>query len=241
MNSLLEATQRARSSFHKRYQTLSRRAFRLVYGLPTLRLSDLVKTTVELEPSILDRICMPPYSGSSTCDDFHAVLRLARHFQPGVMVELGTAYGNLTANLCRQCPSARVYTVNAPVEEQTGDMVTYELTSAEIGSVYRQHGYSEQVVQIFANTLRLDLSHYLPGPVAGLAIVDACHDTDYVINDFLKVEPFVKRGGIVLLHDTHPSMFKHLAGSYVACMKLRMRGFDVKHLEGTWWGIWIKP
>jgi predicted O-methyltransferase YrrM len=157
------------------------------------------------------------------------------------VLELGTAYGNITANVCNQCPTANVYTVNAPAEEQTGTRVTYKLSKDQIGRVYRQYGFAERVVQVFENTLNLNLSLYFSEPVVDLAIIDACHDTEYVINDFLKVEPFVRSGGIVLCHDTSPSVGPgHLFGSYMACMKLRHRGYNIRHIKDTWWGAWIK-
>ena len=93
-------------------------------------------------------------------------------------------------------------------------------------------------MQIFKNTLDLNLGEFFDGPVVDLAIIDACHDTGYVINDFFKVRPFIKPRGVILLHDTHPSMKDHLAGSYIACAKLRRRGQDIKHIDGTWWAFW---
>src|SRR5205823_1006557 len=93
-------------------------------------------------------------------------------------------------------------------------------------------------VQIFENTLDLNLAEYMPLASVDLAIVDACHDTDYVVNDFLKVRPFVRAGGVVLLHDTHPSMAGHLAGSYTDCLLLRRQGFDIRQLTNTWWAVW---
>ncbi len=119
-------------------------------------------------------------------------------------------------------------------------MTTYELDREEIGRVYRKFGFTDRVTQIFENTLTLDLSSYFAKPCIDLAIIDACHDTSYVLSDFKKIAPFVTLGGIVLLHDTHPSMRGHLSGSYIACMKLRQQGWNVKHIRGTWWGIWIK-
>ncbi|MGO8931001.1 MAG: class I SAM-dependent methyltransferase [Limisphaerales bacterium] len=184
---------------------------------------------------------MPPYKGPKGQDDLGALLQVARSVLPKVAVELGTAHGNLTANLCRQCPDVTVYTVDAPAAEQTGEVVTYSLSKNEIGRVYRRHGYSERVVQIFENTLKLDLSRYFQGPSVGLGIIDACHDAEYVMNDFRKLTPFIEPGAIILLHDTDPSMEKHLRGSYMACMRLRRNGFDIKQLTGTWWGVWVKP
>jgi hypothetical protein len=95
------------------------------------------------------------------------------------------------------------------------------------------------VVQIYCNTLELNLSQYLAGPIVDLAIVDACHDRPCVMHDFATVVPYMKPNGIVLLHDTHPSMAGHLWGSYTACMMLRRRGYDIRHIADTWWGIWV--
>jgi hypothetical protein len=96
------------------------------------------------------------------------------------------------------------------------------------------------VNQILANTLSIDLSAVLSNTAVDLAIIDACHDTEYVLSDFLKVAPYMRPGGVVLLHDTHPSMHGHLLGSYRACMQLRRKGFDLRYLAGTWWGVWQK-
>jgi hypothetical protein len=208
------------------------------HRLPTIALDQIVEKPVTIKPAILDKICLSPYHSPTEHDDFLPVMNIARQLQPKLVVELGTAYGNLTANLCDQLPTTKIFTVNAPVEEQTGEKVTYRLEPDDIGKVYRQHGFSRQVIQIFQNTLTLELGRYLEKRSVGLAIVDACHDADYVVNDFLKVEPFIKSNGVILLHDTHPSMNGHLLGSYWACLRLRKQGYDIKHLVNTWWGIW---
>jgi predicted O-methyltransferase YrrM len=208
------------------------------HALPSVGLSYLTTDNPQIVPPIMDEICMPPYYGPTDHDDFTPLMKIASALQPKVIVELGTAHGNTVANLCNQLEDCRVYTVNAPVELQTGETITFELTRDEIGRVYRNAGFADRVVQIFQNTLHLDLGQYFSEPVVDLAIVDACHDTDYVINDFLKVKPFVRQGGIVLFHDTHPSMAGHLDGSYIGCMLLRAQGFDIRHLSGSWWGVW---
>ena len=212
---------------------------KLFHGLPTVPLPVLVPESVVLDPPILDDICMPPYFERDDHDDILPLLQIAKFLQPHIVVELGTAHGNSTANVCRQCPTAKVYTVNAPVEQTTGDIITFKLTHNEIGRVYRAHGLAGNVVQIFKNTLELDLSEYFTQPIIDLAIIDACHDTEYVINDFSKIQPFVSPQGVVLFHDTHPSLEQHLRGSYEACMQLRRKGYDVRHIQHTWWGIWI--
>jgi hypothetical protein len=132
--------------------------------------------------------------------------------------------------------------VNALADQQTGYLTTYSLSSVDIGVVYRRYGFSDRVVQIFSDTMDLDLSQYFDKAVVDLAIIDACHDTDHVLNDFHRLAGFIRPGGIVLFHDTHPGfgphVRAHVVGSYVACMKLRRQGYDIRHLAGTWWAIW---
>jgi predicted O-methyltransferase YrrM len=211
------------------------------YPLPTITLDELCPGNSAVQPPLMDDICMPPYYGVDDHDDYSALMHLAVRIRPEYVLELGTAYGNTIANLCRHCPNAHFFTVNAPVSEQTGTVITFELQKDDIGRAYRKSGDTQRVTQIFANTLHMDLKAYLSDRQIDLAIVDACHDENFVINDFLKVEPFMRRGGIVLLHDTDPSMNEHLKGSYVACTRLRRKGFDIRHLANTWWGVWKKP
>jgi predicted O-methyltransferase YrrM len=201
-------------------------------------LDEVAPGPADVVQPIRDDICLPPYLGPTDHDDFVPLMRIANSSHPRVIFEFGTAHGNSVANLCRQCPNAKVYTLNAPVESQTGDVVTFELSVSEIGRVYRAHGFADRVTQILQNSMSLDLSQTFAGPVVDLAIIDACHDAEYVLNDFSKIQPYVSPKGIVLFHDTHPSMDAHLDGSYQACVRLRALGFDIRHVEGTWWAIW---
>jgi predicted O-methyltransferase YrrM len=226
------------ANLREKGRQLHRRWLASRYALPAVELADLAPPDTPVAPPILDHICMPPHYYRQDHDDFTPLMKLARARQPKIIVELGTAHGNTTANLCRHCPGARVFTVNAPVEEMTGAITTFGLRREEIGSVYRQHGFAAQVTQIYANTLRLDLAPHLHGQPVDLGIVDACHDTEYVLNDFQKLRPHLAPQGLILLHDTHPSMEDHLMGSYVACLKLRQQGFDVRWLRDTWWAVW---
>jgi len=215
------------------------RVMRRWFALPSVSLSSLPEYESAASQPILDDICLPPFVATDRHNDFAALMRLVATRCPKVVLELGTAHGNTVANICRACPDARVVTVNAPPEEISGRSTTFALAKDEIGRVYRRYGFSDRVVQVWCNTLQLDLSPYLAPGSVDLAIVDACHDCKYVINDFLKAIPFIAPGGVVLLHDTHPSLSQHLVGSYGACMILRRRGFDIRHIENTWWGIWV--
>jgi predicted O-methyltransferase YrrM len=224
-------------------RSVSRARFRLflrIYGLPGISLSAIAPEDPVVDPPILDNMCLPPYYGWSKHDDYTPLLKMVKTVQPRVLVELGTAHGNTVANICNQLPNCRVWTVNAPAERMTGEITTYSLDAGEIGSVYRRYGFGDRVVQTFENTLHLDLSKYFDEPCVDLAIIDACHDTEYVLNDFAKVAPFMRPGGLVLCHDTDPTPDAHTWGSYRACMRLRRQGFDIRLVDGTWWGVWRK-
>lgn len=207
------------------------------YLLPVINVAPLGQLELG-DGLIIDDICLPPYKGPSNHNDVNPLLGIARALRPNIILELGTAYGNTVANLCRMCPQAHIVTVDVPADMQTGIATTFKLGAEEIGWVYKHHGLSDQVTQLFQNTLHLNLNDYLAPKSVELVIIDACHDTDYVLNDFLKVQPYVRESGIVLLHDTHSSMKGHLRGSYRACMMLRRQGFDIRQIAGTWWGIW---
>jgi predicted O-methyltransferase YrrM len=212
---------------------------KLKYDLPSIELRVITQSSnAKVRPAVLECICLPPYQGSSLRDDFTALISIARSLNARTIVELGTAHGNTVANLCYYFPDARVVTVNALETEQSGYRVTFALQKHEIGYVFRKYGFADQVQQVLVNTLNLDLSTVLAKATVDLVIIDACHDTKFVLNDFEKVRHFVRPGGVVLFHDTAPAFWGHLAGSYRACMHLRKSGIDVVHIDSTWWGIW---
>jgi predicted O-methyltransferase YrrM len=213
------------------------------YPLPEIDIVSLTGSEPEETPRILEQICMPhrqsKWAQFASHDDFGPLLHLLRHINARRVVELGTAHGNTIANICDTFPDIEAITVNAPVEMMTGEVTTFSLTADEIGKVYRERGFESRVVQVYQNTLQLDLSGVINKLSVDLVIIDACHDVAFVLNDFEKTREYVRPGGVVLFHDTHPSKVKHLRGSYVACAELRRRGFDVRHIRGTWWGIWV--
>jgi predicted O-methyltransferase YrrM len=225
-------------SMHKKMQRARVRLMKLRFALPSVSLASLAGDKHAATQPIMDDICLPPFV-AARCDDFEALMRVVAVRCPRLVLELGTAHGNTVANICHACPEARVVTVNALAEQMSGEVTTFALSKDEIGRVYRRYGFSDRVVQVWTNTLQLDLSPYLTESSVDLAIVDACHDCEYVINDFLKVVPYMRPGGMVLLHDTHPALSRHLWASYKACMILRRRGFDIRHIQDTWWGVWV--
>ncbi len=242
------------------YQKLRWSAFWSTYKLPTIHLQDLGADAGLITPPITEFLCLPPYfegvnrrsepesaarageadpllATLNDHDDAGPLLALICHFAPKVVLELGTAQGATVANICA-VSDAHVYTVNALPEQIDGNLITFALTKTEIGEVYRKYGYADRVTQIYENTWELDLLQYIPPGSVDFAVIDACHDVDFVINDFHCVLPLLHDRSVVLFHDVHPSMSDHLLDSYIACMCLRREGFNIQHLDGTWWGVW---
>jgi predicted O-methyltransferase YrrM len=191
--------------------------------------------------AILDHVYLPPFRGDSAHDDLSPLLQVVNKTQPRLIFEIGTGWGNITANMCRQSLHSKVYTVNPDENQQEGRLTTYRLRLSEIGSVYRAYGFGDRVVQIYESSLSVRPELYLQGQTIDLAVIDGCHDMMYVMNDFLKVANLMTPGGIVLMHDTHPSIKDDLSESYSACLRLRSAGYAVRHIGDTWWGVWTAP
>lgn len=204
-------------------------------SLPEIEPEEIVGNMETVEP-ILDEICMPPYYGPNTNQDYPFLMSLAKSIQPGVIFEFGTASGNTVANLCKYT-SAQVVTLNAVVDSTSGKYRTYDLSKEEIGGVYKKYGYQDRVQQIYCDSMSF-IPEASTNTNFDLVIIDACHDFEYVINDFLSISHLVNPGGYVLFHDCDESMHGHLAGCWRACTHLRKAGFNIKKVRGTWWALW---
>ena len=231
----------------KKWESYREQFYFVLHRLPSIELNSIIATEEQLTDAVIDdHICLPPIESSwitdkGVCvqprhDDVTPLMQITKYISPKIVIEFGTGYGNLTANICRWS-RAHVFTVNALPDQISGINTTYSLEKELIGLVYRKYGYQNRVTQIYENTLNLDLSYYFNDPCIDLAVIDACHDEEYVRNDFTKIAPWIRRDGMVLLHDTHPGMHGHLKGSYAACLYLR-KHFDIKHIKNTWWAFW---
>lgn len=207
------------------------------FQLPEISIGQLIDSYAKHEPKINEDICLPPYVGDRNFNDFSILISLIRAFQPKRILELGTAHGNTTANMCVES-EANVFTINALPEQMEGNIITFTLSREQIGIVYRNYGFQNRVVQIYENTKNLKISDYLQQRSIDFAFIDACHDADFVVNDFLRVKPTLSDNAIVLFHDTHPSGERHLLDSYLGCMFLRKLGYNIKHIEDSSFGYW---
>ena len=211
------------------------RCLELRYGLPEVEV-DTIDPGYNL---VSDQINLPSrFRPEFDHDDLIPLLNLIKKRNPKVVLEFGTAHGNTVANICLN-HDAKVYTVNALPEQIGGKIITFTLNKDEIGEVYKNMGLEDQVVQIYANTRDISLDSYLQNEKIDFAIIDACHDIDFVVNDFYKILPHLEENAFVLFHDTHPSQIGHLKCSYRACLLLRGRGYNIRYCKDTWWGKYI--
>jgi len=207
------------------------------YQLPDVKITELIDNFHEHKPAFLDNICIPPYLGDSSFQDYSILISLIRDLKPKYILELGTAHGNTVANICAES-DATLFTVNALPQQIDGNIITFTLPREEIGKVYRTNGFQDRVFQIYENTRNLNILNYVNPKSIDFAIIDACHDMEFVINDFLKVYPALSDQAVVLFHDTLPAYEHHYLDSYLGCMYLRRQGFNIKHINDSSWGYW---
>jgi predicted O-methyltransferase YrrM len=218
------------------YEKLSEKPPKALTPLPEVDSSELGLVIKEMKP-IMEGICMPPFVGPKEKSDFNFLMSLAKTRQPSHIFEYGTAEGNTVANLC-QITDAHVTTLNALVEETSGNYRTFDLDADKVGWVYRKYGYQDRVTQIFQDSMDFVPERYRKDIDYDLVIIDACHDYEYVINDFLTIYKYVSPSGCILFHDSDQSMIGHLEGVWKACSHLSRSGFDIKQVKGTWWAYW---
>lgn len=179
--------------------------------------------------------------------DAEALATVMRNTNPAVAVEIGTSTGLGTVLMAANAPDAKIYTVNIPPEEieagEGGQLTTVSLTRDEIGKEYRARNL-RNIVQVYANTTRWE-------PDVGsidIAFIDGAHDTEFVINDTLKVLRYVRAGGFVLWHDFNPVLVDKFHWIRSVCMGVeqlyRRKALQgrIFHIRDSWVGIYrVQP
>jgi hypothetical protein len=159
-------------------------------------------------------------------------------------LEIGTAHGLTTVLMAENAPHATVYTVNIPPEEISagGVLTTFAPSRDEIGRAWRERKL-ENVVQILANTASWEPSF---GPI-DVALIDGCHDADFVYSDTAKVLARCHPGSVVLWHDFHPQLRKVYSWIASVCIGIEalyrdglLRG-PIFHLQDSWVGLYRVP
>jgi len=163
----------------------------------------------------------------------------ANHSTPNI-VEIGTAGGVTTALMAVNSPSSIVHTINIPPEEihEGGHYTTFAPSHIEIGKAYRDLGL-KNVRQIFANT-----AHWKNNisPI-GIALIDGCHDAEFVYSDSKKLIASMPPGSFILWHDFAPELARVYPWIADVCLGVE-RLFTNKiikgrilHLDDSWIGL----
>lgn len=166
--------------------------------------------------------------------------------RPAQALEIGTSEGRTTALMAMNSPESVIHTINIRPEEiaagEGGKAITWALEIDRIGSYYREMG-CENVRQILANTAtwKPDI-----GPI-GVAFIDGCHDTDFVVGDTLKALSIAEPGAFILWHDFHPGLVRIYDWIHQVCLGVEelcatgaVRG-RIFHLRDSWVGLYRVP
>jgi hypothetical protein len=159
-------------------------------------------------------------------------------------LEIGTGHGSTTALMAENAPHATVYTVNIPPDEigAGGIYTTFAPPHAEIGRVWRERHLSN-VVQVLANTAVWEPDF---GPI-DVALIDGCHDAEFVFGDTRKVLARCREGGLILWHDFHPRLrrvYPWIASVCQGVERLYQQGLlrgPILHLQDSWVGLYRIP
>lgn len=162
---------------------------------------------------------------------------------PSVVLEIGTAAGRTTALMAVNAPRARVYTLNIPPEEigsgRGGELTTISLEREKIGAYYRERRL-DNITQFLVNSAVWE-------PCIGaidVALIDGCHDTEFVYNDTRKILENVKVGSFVLWHDFELKLvdkFQWIRSVCLGVEKLYENGLlngSIFHVRDSWVGIY---
>jgi predicted O-methyltransferase YrrM len=178
--------------------------------------------------------------------DAEAIGTVVRNTNPAVCLEIGTAEGHTAALMAVNAPHAKIFTVNIPPEEiesgEGGVLTTAAFGRDQIGTYYRRRNLTN-VEQILANT-----AHWEPGiGTIDVALVDGCHDTDFVFNDSRKILKHMKPGSFLMWHDFNFDLVEKKDWIREVCLgveRLFATGLisgPVLHVRNSWLGIYQVP
>jgi predicted O-methyltransferase YrrM len=161
-----------------------------------------------------------------------------------IALEIGTAHGLTTALMAVNAPHATVHTVNIPPEDigTGGVYTTFAPAHDQIGLAWRERKLSN-VVQILANTATWEPDF---GPI-DVALIDGCHDTEFVYGDTRKVLARCREGSLILWHDFHPGLrrvYPWIASVCRGVERLYQEGLlrgNILHLQDSWVGLYRVP
>jgi predicted O-methyltransferase YrrM len=172
--------------------------------------------------------------------DVQTLGTIVANSMPSVCVDIGTGVGYSAAVMAINHPGAEIWTVNVPPEEygEAGTLTTVKLAREEIGRYWRGRQIAS-IKQVYANTAlwEPETDHI------DVAFIDGCHDTEFVINDTIKVLRHMRPGAFLLWHDFSPSLAPKLGWiasvhrALETLFRRRILSGRVLHVRDSWIGV----
>jgi len=213
-----------------------------VNDIPTTGLADLLGDLgasgrvgvpmVHLRPKIY-------VDGELPANQLEVLLGVAATIRPRQVLEIGTYFGYTTWMLALTLPTAMIHTLDLPQGyTQRMDMVLlpkddYHLIKASrgrVGSMYREGGYPQNIVQHYGDSATWDWRE--AGPV-DFVFIDGSHTYEYCLSDsekaWLSILEHGAGRGTIMWHDVaddHPGVVQ-------ALHEMRRLDLDIRRIEGT--------
>lgn len=152
--------------------------------------------------------------------------------RPGIIVELGTHYGDSYCAFCQAVAGLKLTTSCYAVDSWEGDSQS-GLYGPEVLADLKNHhdtlysGFSRLIQSTFDDAVE----HFTDGSIDVLHI-DGYHTYDSVKHDFTTWLPKLKPGGVVLFHDTNVRERDFGVRKFWEEMKLTAPHFEFLHSEG---------
>ncbi len=134
-------------------------------------------------------------------EDTHVVLTLLAHARPRRVLEVGTAFGHMTANLAEWSPEdALVYTLGTVADAQapSGPQGVETTDRASFGRLAGHFGSAEKVLFVTADSLEYDFARL--GEL-DFVFIDGAHDLAHVLSDTRNAYRALRPGGWLVWHD----------------------------------------
>jgi len=177
--------------------------------------------------------------------DAEVLATIIRNEGKSICLEIGTSLGYSAALMALNAPQAQIYTVNIPPDEairgEGGTYITKAWEIENIGAYYRSRGF-KNINQILANT-----ASWRPNiGVIDVAFIDGCHDTEFVINDTLKVLPSIRPGGFLVWHDyslqwINTYWIKDICKGIDLLYYHQILKAPIYHVRDSWMGVYQVP
>jgi hypothetical protein len=218
------------------YETLLPRARR---AIPMVNLSDVLP--VEAERGRVELEDFLGLWGNVSVEELCKICLSARWLRPHAIFEFGTYNGLTTAQLARNAPDARLYTLD--IDPTSPEAATLEIGGIDrhlaqkagvfdftVGHKFAGTPLASRIVQLWGDSARFDYR-----PYAGhmnLVFIDAAHTYDYVSSDTRNALALLDptREGLIFWHDYDQVLYP---GVTQCLVELAESGQPIRHLRNT--------